>query len=430
MSKNAQGNKITGKQATKDAYIKLFEFLMFDQNYRTLSPNAKILYSFLRNKINYFTNITTATELAIEEAAANGETLKGTKSYRDSDGYIYCIADNTELEYLLNVAESTLTRIKTELHVAGLLLEVPIKNKANRLYPLEPSLDDLQEKWQYIQEINELREKKKIAAAERAQKHAEKKRKAAAEKKAKKLAEKQQKLAEKQQKNSNKQNESYSNKQNESYGNKQNESKLELNLSELEPSFSHLEPKYLSIINRLNNTDLHDTTKIVIQRNIDRLTDNKLDIVVDLFELYKTELSTVAFNAVIARVLKAEIKTSFRGLLEKSIKTEINTKSSESNNNPVRSEIVPKWLKEETAEKEKEESAFSQELKEVKNWDSLSDNYKEAISPAILKAINTGRSDQQISAVFGIVIQDIAKLRKNEEDKKRLEEIKKEYRRD
>lgn len=340
MSKNAQGNKISGKQATKDAYIKLFEFLMFDQNYRTLSPNAKILYSFLRNKINYFTNITAATELAIEEAAANGETLKGTKSYRDSDGYIYCIADNTELEYLLNVAESTLTRIKTELHVAGLLLEVPIKNKANRLYPLEPSLDDLQEKWQYIQEINELREKKKIAAAERAQKHAEKKRKAAAEKKARKLAEKKQK-------NSNKQNESYSNKQNESYGNKQNESKLELNLSELKPSVSHLEPKYLSIINRLNNTDLHDTTKTVIQRNIDRLTDNKLDTIVDLFELYKTEISEVAFNAVIVRVLKSKIKTSFHGFLEKSIKTEISTQSPEKTNDSTRSEMVPEWLEDE-----------------------------------------------------------------------------------
>lgn len=340
MSKNKQGNKISGKQATKDAYIKFFEFLMFDQNYRTLSPNAKILYSFLRNKINYFANITTATELAMEEAAANGETLKGTKSYRDSDGYIYCIADNTELEYLLNVAESTVTRIKAELHIAGLLLEVPTKNKANRLYPLEPSLDDLQEKWEYIQEINELREKKQKAAAERAQKHAEKKRKAAAEKKAQKLAEKQKKI-------SNKQNESYSNKQNESYGNKQNESKLELNLSKLELNSSQLEPKYLSIINRLKNTDLHDTTKTVIQKNIDRLTDNKLNIIVDLFELYKTELSEVAFNAVIVRVLHATVKTSFRGFLEKSIKTEISTKSSETTNNSARPEMVPGWLQEE-----------------------------------------------------------------------------------
>ncbi|MGG4306054.1 hypothetical protein ABEW59_25305 [Bacillus wiedmannii] len=360
MSKNAQGNKISGKQATKDAYIKLFEFLMFDQNYRTLSPNAKILYSFLRNKINYFTNITTATELAIEEAAVNGETLKGTKSYRDSDGYIYCIADNTELEYLLNVAESTLTRIKTELHVAGLLLEVPIKNKANRLYPLEPSLDDLQEKWQYIQEINELREKKKTAAAERAQKHAEKKRKAVAEKKA-------QKLADKQKKNSNKQNESYSNKQNESYGNKQNESKLELNLSKLEPNISNLEPKYLSIINRLNNTDLHDTTKTVIQKNIDRLTDNKLDTIVDLFELYKDELPEVAFNAVIVRVLKSTIKTSFRGFLEKSIKTEIATKLPEGTNDDTRLEMVPEWL---PVEKAKQESAASvDEKREVEQKD-------------------------------------------------------------
>ncbi|KAA0784331.1 hypothetical protein [Bacillus sp. BB56-3] len=342
MSKNKQGNKISGKHATKDAYIKLFEFLMFDQNYRTLSPNAKILYSFLRNKINYFANITTATELAMEEAAANGETLKGTKSYRDSDGYIYCIADNTELEYLLNVAESTVTRIKAELHIAGLLLEVPTKNKANRLYPLEPSLDDLQEKWEYIQEINELREKKQKAAAERAQKHAEKKRKAAAEKKAQKLAEKQKKI-------SNKQNESYSNKQNESYGNKQNESKLELNLSKLELNSSQLEPKNLSIINRLKNTDLHDTTKTVIQKNIDRLTANKLNIIVDLFELYKTELSEVAFNAVIVRVLNATVKTSFRGFLEKSIKTEISTKSSEITNNSTRLEIVPGWLQEERA---------------------------------------------------------------------------------
>lgn len=166
-----------------------------------------------------------------------------------------------------------------------------------------------------------------------------KKRKAAAEKKA-------QKLADKQKKSSNKQNESYSNKQNESYGNKQNESKKELNLSELEPSPSHLEPKYLSIINRLNNTDLHDTTKIVIQRNIDRLTDNKLDIIVDLFELYKTELSTVAFNAVINRVLKSKVTKSFQGLLETSIKKEIATKIPEAEHNAIRKEKLPKWMNE------------------------------------------------------------------------------------
>ncbi|MDA2113113.1 hypothetical protein PDN20_28375 [Bacillus cereus] len=422
MSKNKQGNKISGKQATKDAYIKLFEFLMFDQNYRTLSPNAKILYSFLRNKINYFANITTATELAIEEAAANGETLKGTKSYRDSEGYIYCIADNTELEYLLNVAESTLTRIKTELHIAGLLLEIPTKNKANRLYPLEPSLDDLQEKWEYIQEINELREKKQKAAAERAKKHAEKKRKLVAEKKATKLAEKQQKI-------SNKQNESYSNKQNESYGNKQNESKLELNLSELELNISNLKPKYLSIINRLNNTDIHDTTKIVIQKKIDRMTDNKLNVIVDLFEIYKTKISEVAFNAVISRVLNAKITTSFRGFLEKSIKTEISTQLSTGSDNQVRSEVLPKWLKEDE-EQQKEILATIEEPSELKSWNDFTETYRDVMLPSILKAINTGRNDEEISTVFRISIQDIAKLRKNEEDKKLLEKIKEEYRRD
>ncbi|MCU5595077.1 hypothetical protein [Bacillus mobilis] len=361
MSKNAQGNKISGKQATKDAYIKLFEFLMFDQNYRTLSPNAKILYSFLRSKINYFTNITKA----VEEAAANGEDTSGTKSYRDEEGYIYCIADNTELEYLLNVAESTLTRVKKELHSAGLLLEVPVKDRANRLYPLEPNLEDLQEKWEYIQDITELRNKKKEAAAQRAKIYAEKKKQVVAEKKA-------QKQAEQQKKDSNTKNESYGNTKNESYGNKQNESKLELNLSELEPNISHLEPKYLSIINRLNNTDLHDTTKIVIQKNIDRLTDVKLDNIVDLFDLYKTELSVVAFNAVIVRVLKAKIKTNFRGFLEKSIKTEISTQSPEITNDSTRSEMVPGWVKEDKAAEE--ESAASVEQKrevEQKDIDQL-----------------------------------------------------------
>ncbi|HHT7202546.1 MULTISPECIES: hypothetical protein [Bacillus] len=417
MSKNAQGNKISGKQATKDAYIKLFEFLMFDQNYRTLSPNAKILYSFLRSKINYFTNITKA----VEEAAANGEDTSGTKSYRDEEGYIYCIADNTELEYLLNVAESTLTRVKKELHSAGLLLEVPVKDRANRLYPLEPNLEDLQEKWEYIQEITELRSKKKEAAAQRAKIHAEKKKQVAVEKKA-------QKQAEQQKKDSNTKNESYGNIKNESYGNKQNESNIELNLSNLELSTSHLEPKYLSIINRLNTTDLHDTTKIVIQRNIDRLTDKKLDIIVDLFELYKTELSTVAFNAVITRVLQAKVKTSFRGFLEKSIKTEITTKTPEANNNPVRLEMVPDWVSEEEAAPK--EPDFPSELSDLKNWDEVPEESKNTLLPAILKSINTGSNDEEISSTFGITLQDIAQLRKNEEDKKRLDEIKKEYRRD
>ncbi|GAB6425869.1 TPA: hypothetical protein ACOQ4I_003409 [Bacillus cereus] len=360
MSKNAQGNKISGKQATKDAYIKLFEFLMFDQNYRTLSPNAKILYSFLRSKINYFTNITKA----VEEAAANGEDTSGTKSYRDEEGYIYCIADNTELEYLLNVAESTLSRVKKELHSAGLLLEVPVKDRANRLYPLEPKLEDLQEKWEYIQDITELRSKKKEAAAKRAKIHAEKKKQIAAEKKA-------QKQAEQQKKDSNTKNESYGNIENESYGNKQNESKLELNQSNLELSISHLETKYLSIINKLNTTNLHDTTKIVIQRNIDRLTDDKLTSIVNLFELYKTEISVVAFNAVIERVLNAVIKKSFRGFLEKSIKSEITTNSPEKTKKETRSEMVPKWLGEDDAAQESAASVKQNRELEQEDIDQL-----------------------------------------------------------
>ncbi|PEE20774.1 hypothetical protein CON95_27150 [Bacillus toyonensis] len=333
MTKNTQGTKISGKNATKDAYIKFYEFLMFDQNYRTLSPNAKILYSFLRGKINYFTNITKA----VEEAAANGENISGTKSYRDNEGYIYCIADNTELCYLLNTAESTLGRVKKELHIAGLLLEVPVKDKANRIYPLEPSLDDLQEKWEYLQDIKELRDKKKEAAAQRAKKHAEKKKQIAEKKKATKLADETTN-------NSNIQNESYGNTKNESYGNIQNESKLELNLSKLELNSSKLELNNLSIINRLKDINLNDTTKIVIQQNIDRLTEDKLNIILELSDVYKDALSEVDFTAVIARVLKSKIKTSFRGLLEKSLQTEIKNSTSNNKETSLRKELLPEWV--------------------------------------------------------------------------------------
>lgn len=89
----------------------------------------------------------------------------------------------------------------------------------------------------------------------------------------------------------------------------------------------------------------------------------------------------------------------------------------------VRSEMVPDWVKEDR--EEQEEYSYTPEKRELKNWDDLSPEFKNAFLPSITKAINNDKDDESISAVFGIVVQDIAALRKTitEENQKRLNEI-------
>uniref|UniRef100_UPI001F5AA3BF hypothetical protein n=1 Tax=Bacillus cereus group sp. BfR-BA-01441 TaxID=2920348 RepID=UPI001F5AA3BF len=225
----------------------------------------------------------------------------------------------------------------------------------------EPTV--LQERWEYINAINELRKEKKVTNQKKAQKHQEK---------------------QKNQGNlqnasySNLQDESYGNLQNESYGNLQNESKLkpnlselELNLLELKSNISKLKPKYLSIYNEVEKSELFDTTKIIMGKNIDRLTEEKLNIILELFEIYKSETTEAQFSAVISRVLKSKVKSSFRGLLEKAIKTEINGQSEEQLNEKqtkvTRKELVPKWMN----ERDQEENNNPE--KEVMNEDKLNE---------------------------------------------------------
>ncbi|MFP7695539.1 hypothetical protein ACLH26_22795, partial [Bacillus subtilis] len=92
----------------------------------------------------------------------------------------------------------------------------------------------------------------------------------------------------------------------------------------------------LSLLDNIQNTNLPDTTKTVLGKNIDRLTDDKLNIILELFDIYNDVLKEVAFNAVIARVLKLKVQSSFRGLLEKSLKTETDTQMPNSTTNVVR----------------------------------------------------------------------------------------------
>ncbi|MCU5005719.1 MULTISPECIES: hypothetical protein [Bacillus] len=90
-----------------------------------------------------------------------------------------------------------------------------------------------------------------------------------------------------------------------------------------------------------------------------------------------------------------------------------------------RSEILPEWVKEEREKEKQEEYSYTPEKRELKNWDDLTPEFKNVILPSIKKAINNDKDDESISAVFGIVVQDIASLRKTitEEDQKRLNEL-------
>lgn len=95
-----------------------------------------------------------------------------------------------------------------------------------------------------------------------------------------------------------------------------------------------------------------------------------------------------------------------------------------------RSEMLPEWVGEEP--EEPEEYSHTPEKRELKNWDDLSTEFKDAILPSIVKAINGDKNDEEISSVFGIVIQDVAALRKTttEENQKRLDEVLNKYKRD
>ncbi|WP_180985099.1 replication initiator protein A, partial [Bacillus thuringiensis] len=159
--------RIDGEKASKDLYFQLFQYLFYEPKYRKLDNNARVLYSILRDRY----------KLSVQ-------TSQSKDTYVDNEGYIYCIADNTELSYMLMVSEPIAIKAKKQLHDVGLLDEEPVKDGANRLYVLEPELTT--DNWMYKAEIEDLRKKKKAKKEEERKKRKEKK----ASEKAKKEEEK------------------------------------------------------------------------------------------------------------------------------------------------------------------------------------------------------------------------------------------------
>ncbi|WP_144499441.1 replication initiator protein A [Bacillus sp. FDAARGOS_235] len=156
MNKAKKERRIDGKKASKELYFQLNQYLFYEPKYRKLSNNARVLYSILRDR--YKLSLLTSDH---------------TDTYTDTDGNIYCILDNTEISYLLTVSEPTAIKAKKELHAVELLDEEYVKDEANRLYVLEPELTT--DQWTYKSELDDLRKQKKEKKDERIKKLKKKK---------------------------------------------------------------------------------------------------------------------------------------------------------------------------------------------------------------------------------------------------------------
>ena len=333
MTKKAQekkadkGQRITGRKASAERYIPLFEFLLFDPTYREMKEKAKILYCFLRKKSLDFEQKTEAYETAI----ANGEDLTGTKSYRDENDEIYCIADNAELSIILQCHYNRVPDFKKELHKYGLLEETPQKDRPNRLYILEPT--ELAERWSYINEMIELRTKIKEENKAKFEKRL-------AAKKAKK------------EEVATKTKGSDGNSQNVGYGNSQNVSKYQSKgfkstLKNFKSTFN------LSISDDIQNSALPIPFKKVLDKRIDRLIE--FDINISDIELHHNAVKEVYPENEYAFVLdnlitKMQFKpNSFASVMDDWLKrNRVNLlkliMQTKANNESVRKEKLPDWF--------------------------------------------------------------------------------------
>jgi Replication initiator protein A (RepA) N-terminus len=324
------GQKISGRKANADRFIPLHEFLMFDPVYRLMSEKAKLLYSYLRHKTQYFERQT--------EDHENGE--EGTKSYRDDNGHIYCVADNTDLEYLLNSVETTVIRVKKELIKFGLLLEEKTQFQANRLYVLEPA--KLADRWTYIEEIKKLRAEKKEKNKQKQEKLKNSKKTSG-------------KTSSKQPKNGNSKNASYGNSKNASYGNSKNASKNKYH--SLNSTSNSKKELHLSItVEEIKESNLPDLLKTTLENEIDRLIYHNLSLssIISNYELHKEQVTDALYKeALIFSLSHTEIIQNLSNIMAKNVNKQIEFATQRANApknaqkigyKSTRKEALPDWF--------------------------------------------------------------------------------------
>ena len=295
-----QGNRISGKKASAERYIPFYEFLLFDPLYKEMSDRAKTLYTFLRSKVKDF-----------EHKQEQYESGEGTKSYADDEGNIFILADNTEIEYILNASEPTVIKVKNELTDFGLLEQTKVKDKANRLYILEPSI--LSEHWAWINDVKKLRSEKAAKNEEKAKKRRRNKEEKAPE-------------------SGNSKNLGYGNSKNLGYGNSKNISK----------SKSKYKSKLtLNTSKNTLNLSIIDSEEIqnFLSKHGDRLTDSKLQAIQELHEIYKHIGDMVFINKTVEALERS--KSNFKGYLNKSLEKYIADQAA--GKEAIREEVKPEW---------------------------------------------------------------------------------------
>lgn len=167
--------RISAVKASAESYFKLHWFLLYEDKYRKLSPKAKLLYGLLRSRFELSnTNV------------QNG--VPDADNFIDEENNIFCIFDNVEISFLLDMSVPTVIDAKKELDEAELLEEVQIKDQANRMYVLDPVLDS--DMWTFKQQLADIKAKKAEKDKERVRKQKEKRQQKALEKKQEKAKKK------------------------------------------------------------------------------------------------------------------------------------------------------------------------------------------------------------------------------------------------
>ena len=112
------------KDITDNLFYQLPKQLFYSETYRTkLSANAKLLYAIIRDRFN------SSMDNAKKKLENNQKA-----SFVDNKGDVYCIVDNHEIEFTLNITDKTVTKIMKELTDAELIKTVRVPNKPKRIY--------------------------------------------------------------------------------------------------------------------------------------------------------------------------------------------------------------------------------------------------------------------------------------------------------
>lgn len=116
----------------KFTFYQIPKLLIHGEKYKShLSSNDILAYSILMDRLN----------------------ISIKNNWYDEEGYIYFVYSNNELQKILNVSKNTVVKIKKNLTKLG-LLEEERTGRANRLYLLEPEIENVDEA-KYIMKLDE-----------------------------------------------------------------------------------------------------------------------------------------------------------------------------------------------------------------------------------------------------------------------------------